>query len=62
MGLFSPVDGTSDPVVTRIVDEDPVPWYKKPNLRILYLVLFPACVGIEVFCPVFLSNKAETTR
>jgi hypothetical protein len=62
MGLFSPVDGTSDPVVTRIVDEDPVPWYKKPNLRVLYLVLFPACMGIEVFRLVFLSDKAETTR
>jgi hypothetical protein len=62
MGLFSPVDRRPDPVVTRIVDENLVPWYKKPNLRIVYLVLFPACMGIEVFRPVLLSNKAETTR
>lgn len=48
MGIISHVDGTSDPVLTRIVDEDKIPWYKKPNLRTLYLVLFPACMGIEM--------------
>lgn len=48
MGIFTFEDGTSDPVLTRIVDEDKVPWYKKPNLRVLYLLLFPACMGIEM--------------
>jgi hypothetical protein len=38
----------SDPVLTRIVEEDKVPWYKKPNLRYLYLLLFPTCMGIEM--------------
>ena len=48
MGLINHVDGTSDPILTRIVDEDKVPWYKKPNLRTLYFILFPACMGIEM--------------
>jgi hypothetical protein len=28
-----------DPVLTRIVEEDKVPWYKKPNLRYLYFMV-----------------------
>ena len=42
------VSGTSDPILTRIVEEDKVPWYKKPNLRTLYLLLFPTCMGVEM--------------
>lgn len=38
----------TDPVLTRAVNEDKVVWYKKPNLRYLYLFLFPTCMGIEV--------------
>lgn len=34
--------------ITRIVREDKTPWYKKPNLRLLYLALFPACMGVEM--------------
>lgn len=34
----------SDPILTRAVNEDKVPWYKKPNLRWLYLFLFPTCM------------------
>lgn len=40
--------GASDPIITRISEEDKVPWYKKPNLRYLYLMLFPTCMGIEL--------------
>lgn len=40
--------GASDPIVQRLAQEDPVPWYKKPNLRLLYLLLFPTCMGIEI--------------
>lgn len=40
--------GASDPILTRLVAEDTVPWYKKPQLRSLYFLLFPACMGIEV--------------
>lgn len=38
----------SEPIVTEIANEDKVPWYRKPNLRNLYLILFPACMGIEL--------------
>ena len=48
MGFISGGDGTSDPILTRMVAEDKVPWYKKPNLRILYLYLFLCCMGIEM--------------
>ncbi|KUJ18219.1 major myo-inositol transporter iolT [Mollisia scopiformis] len=37
-----------DPIVTRLVNEDTVPWYRKRYLRSLYFVLFPACMGIEM--------------
>ncbi|KAL7958032.1 general substrate transporter [Trichoderma compactum] len=40
--------GASEPIVTIIANEDKVPWYKKPNLRYLYCILFPACMGIEL--------------
>ncbi|KFA72252.1 hypothetical protein S40288_10037 [Stachybotrys chartarum IBT 40288] len=37
-----------DPVLTRVVEEDKVPWYKKPNLRYLYFMLLPTCMGVEI--------------
>lgn len=49
MGWFkAPVDGTSDPILTRMVSEDKVIWYKKPNLRKLYFFLFLCCMGVEM--------------
>lgn len=51
MGLFNPATketGASDPIVTLIAKKDAVPWYSKRNLRYLYLMLFPACMGIEL--------------
>ncbi|PGH19175.1 hypothetical protein AJ80_04144 [Polytolypa hystricis UAMH7299] len=36
-----------DPVIARLVAADKTPWYKKPNLRYLYLFLVPCCLGIE---------------
>ena len=51
MGLFSPVTkatGASDPVVTVLANRDVVPWYRKRNLRYLYFMLFPTCMGIEL--------------
>lgn len=38
----------SDPIITRLVAEDKVAWYRKPNLRYLYFMLFPTCMGIEL--------------
>ncbi|KAI1330018.1 guanine deaminase [Xylariaceae sp. FL0255] len=40
--------GAADPILTRLVNEDKVPWSRKPNLRFLYLLLFPTCMGIEL--------------
>lgn len=40
--------GKSDPIITRLVSEDRVGWWKKPNLRYLYFMLFPTCMGIEL--------------
>jgi hypothetical protein len=40
--------GAADPVLTRLAEEDKTAWYKKPNLRLLYILLFPACMGIEL--------------
>ncbi|KAI8949774.1 guanine deaminase [Xylaria longipes] len=40
--------GASDPILTRLVNEDKVPWYRKPNLRMMYFLLFPTCMGIEL--------------
>lgn len=39
---------TADPVVSRLVAEDKVPWYKKPNLRVMYIWLFCCCMGVEM--------------
>ncbi|KJY01069.1 mfs sugar transporter like protein [Zymoseptoria brevis] len=50
MGIFSaPNTGHgSDPIVTRMVEQDKVPWYKKPNLRVMYFYLFVCCMGVEI--------------
>lgn len=37
-----------DDAVSRLVLQDTVPWYRKPNLRYLYLVMIPTCVGVEM--------------
>ena len=39
---------TTDPIISRLVAEDKTPWYQKRNLRLLYLVMFPTCIGIEM--------------
>ncbi|KAK6956058.1 hypothetical protein Daesc_001328 [Daldinia eschscholtzii] len=38
----------ADPIITRLANEDKVRWYRKPNLRYLYFLLFPTCMGIEL--------------
>ena len=37
-----------DNLIHRMAMEDPIPWYKKPNLRYMYLLLFPCVIGIEM--------------
>lgn len=38
----------AEPVLTRIVQQDKVPWWRKKNLRVLYALLLPTCIGIEM--------------
>ncbi|KAJ2979206.1 hypothetical protein NUW58_g7263 [Xylaria curta] len=38
----------TDNRVHRMAVDDPVPWYRKPNLRTLYFLLFPCLMGIEM--------------
>jgi MFS family permease len=38
----------AEPVLTRLVDQDEIPWYRKRNLRRLYALLLPTCIGIEM--------------
>ena len=42
------IGNAADPIVTRLVNEDKVPWYKKPNLRFMYIFLFFCCMGVEM--------------
>ncbi|CRJ80067.1 hypothetical protein BN1708_000154 [Verticillium longisporum] len=39
---------SADPIVTRLVAEDKVPFWRKPNLRIMYIWLFLCCMGVEM--------------
>ena len=56
MGIISAADGTSDPILTRMVAEDKVPWWKKPNLRIMYIYLFMCCMGKSILKVVSQNN------
>jgi sugar porter (SP) family MFS transporter len=48
MGIITTTIGTSDPILTRLVAEDKVSWYKKPNMRVMYFWLFLCCMGVEM--------------
>lgn len=41
-------ENVPEPVLAALLADDRTPWYKKPNLRRLYCVLFMACMGIEI--------------
>ncbi|KAL4917019.1 general substrate transporter [Aspergillus aurantiobrunneus] len=41
-------EDVAEPALENLIRDDRTPWYKKPNLRALYLILFPACMGIEI--------------
>ncbi|CAA9961941.1 hypothetical protein CFE70_005341 [Pyrenophora teres f. teres 0-1] len=48
MAILKARDGTSDPIITRMVEQDKVRWWNKPNLRMMYLWLFCCCMGVEI--------------
>ncbi|KAJ5387868.1 MFS sugar transporter [Penicillium cosmopolitanum] len=41
-------ENVAEPVLANLLADDRTPWYKKPNLRRLYFILFLACMGIEI--------------
>jgi hypothetical protein len=41
-------DTPQSDAVSKLVAQDDRPWYRKPNLRTLYALLLPACVGAEM--------------
>jgi hypothetical protein len=47
-GTSSKLDVPPELVVSRLAAQDTTPWYQKPNLRMLYLILFPTCIGVEM--------------
>lgn len=42
------IGNAADPIVTRLVNEDKVPFWRKPNLRYMYIWLFLCCMGVEM--------------
>ncbi|KAL2176941.1 general substrate transporter [Thermothelomyces heterothallicus CBS 202.75] len=47
MAIIGAKEEHVDPRLTRIAQTDKKPWYKKPNLRFLYLILVPTGLGVE---------------
>ena len=39
---------SSDAIVSRLAEQDKVSWYNKPNLRLLYFLMVPTCLGVEM--------------
>ena len=39
---------SDDAIVSRLAQQDKVPWYSKPNLRALYFLMVPTCLGVEM--------------
>lgn len=42
------IGNPADPYVTALVEQDKVPWYNKKNLRTLYFIMIPTCIGVEM--------------
>ncbi|TFK69429.1 hypothetical protein BDN72DRAFT_767913, partial [Pluteus cervinus] len=38
----------SQDIVSQLAHQDNTPWYKKPNLRLLYIIFFPTLIGVEM--------------
>ncbi|KAK4149013.1 general substrate transporter [Chaetomidium leptoderma] len=47
MAIIGAKEEHVDPRLTRIAQADKKPWYQKPNLRFLYLILIPTALGVE---------------
>ena len=42
------IGAAPDGILNRRVQEDKVSWYRKRNLRLLYLLMLPTCLGVEI--------------
>ncbi len=47
MAIIGAQEQHVDPRLARIAGADTRPWYRKPNLRFLYLVMLPTALGVE---------------
>jgi hypothetical protein len=47
MAIIGSKEELGAPRLTRIAQADPVRWWAKPNLRFLYLIMIPTCLGVE---------------
>ncbi|KAI9574394.1 general substrate transporter [Boletus coccyginus] len=47
-GSYVPLDSNDTIRVSRLAKQDNIPWYSKPNLRLLYFLMFPTCLGVEM--------------
>ena len=39
---------SNDAIVSQLAEKDKVPWYRKPNLRLLYFLMAPTCLAVEM--------------
>ncbi|KAI9574377.1 general substrate transporter [Boletus coccyginus] len=46
-GSYAQLD-SNDAIVSRLAQLDQVPWYSKPNLRLLYFLMAPTCLGVQM--------------
>lgn len=47
MAFGTTKENAADPRLSNIARADPIKWYKKRNLRFLYLIMVPCCLGVE---------------
>lgn len=45
---MAPQTASVEDTVTRLAKLDTTPWYRKPNLRLLYILFFPTLIGVEM--------------
>lgn len=56
----SEIAATSE--VSRLLAEDTTPWYRKKNLRRLYMFLIPSALGVEITTGTILPATPPTWR
>ena len=49
---------SNDRIVSRLAQQDKVPWYNKPSLRLLYFLMGLACLGVEMTTGQVLASRS----